>query len=93
MILGITAAWRYLSGRATGEDSVNTSSDQELLNRINSGAYRATPIAQPAFGAQPPVEGQVPRTQNQPPDPVANAAVAPDAADLRDRRLQHFQGQ
>ena len=39
MFAAIAKAWNQVANRGVGNEPVNTTSDQELLNRINAGQY------------------------------------------------------
>mmetsp|Transcript_33984 Transcript_33984/g.89561 ORF Transcript_33984/g.89561 Transcript_33984/m.89561 type:complete len:105 (+) Transcript_33984:72-386(+) len=91
MFESVGRAWTSLVNRVTpGDGPVNTSENQDLLNRINTGNFRAVPVTggeqfgtADAGSAQPTVA----QAASEAPPQV------PDADQLRSQRLARFEQQ
>lgn len=84
---------RLLGFAVQPDPQENSANDQELLNRINSGNHRAVPAEsqqrqQPAgqqASARPAGDAAA--------QPAGQAVQTPDAEQLRNQRLAHFEQQ
>lgn len=97
MFASLAQAWTRLAYRV-GDQAINTGDNQDLLNRINSGSYRPAPLVggeAVRAGGQPLAQapGQLAAGPGSAGGQAAAAARVPDAAQLREQRLAHFQQQ